>query len=43
MHLPVAVFDPDRLAFLESMSGLADRVSLRQKAPLSARIAGDPA
>jgi hypothetical protein len=36
MHLPVAVFDPDRLAFRESVGGLAHRVSLRQKAALSA-------
>jgi hypothetical protein len=28
MLLPVAVFDPDRLAFLESVGGLAHRVRL---------------
>jgi hypothetical protein len=41
MHLPVAVLEPDRLAFLQSGGPLAHRLSLRQKAGFAAHNRGD--
>src|SRR4051812_32591691 len=40
---PVAVFDPDRLAFLESVGGLAHRVRVAAERPRPSELASDTA